>query len=300
MDRLTRTPALRRLEFLLDGLDGHAGWEARVGDALAPEFTDRIPVETYVTVVRDRSRRYAPVALVGIDAGQHTARARLRNDAGDIDVLTCIVEPDPPHRITMTWMQGLVPANLTPRLPMAFGDYELALGSATLVLFSGVPGSGKSTLADAVGRELATPVFAMDWLLGALTPFGGRHFDHQLGIADELATTLSVRQLGLGQSAILDAPFEDIATRERLRSLARRAGARFAVILCVCSDPALHRARLEGRDRGIPGWHDAGDWANVCRRLAAFPPWDGDVLTVDAARPLAENLATTLDYLSAG
>jgi predicted kinase len=300
MHRLTRTPALRRLEFLLDGLDGVAGWDAHVGAALAPEFLARVPVEKYVSVVRDRSHRYAPVSLVGIDAGERTARARLRNGAGEIDVLTCVVEPDPPHRVMTTWLQGLVPAGLTARLPTDFEGYELPTAATSLIVFSGVPGSGKSTLAEEVGRALGIPVFAMDWLLGALTPFGGRHLDDQFGIANELATTLTVRQLSLGQSAILDAPFEDIATRDRLRSLAGRAGARFTVVLCVCSDPTLHRGRLEGRGHAIPGWHDAGDWADVCRRLAAFPAWDGEVLTVDAVNPLAENLASTLDHINAG
>ena len=32
------------------------------------------------------------------------------------------------------------------------------------------------------GRALGIPVFANDWLLGALTPFGGYHFDRLLDI----------------------------------------------------------------------------------------------------------------------
>jgi hypothetical protein len=34
------------------------------------------------------------------------------------------------------------------------------------------------------------------------------------------------------------------------------------------------------------------------RRLARFPPWTGEALTVDAVRPLAQNLATVLEYLT--
>ncbi len=114
----------------------------------------------------------------------------------------------------------------------------------------------------------------------------------------ELLTTLAVRQLRLGQSAILDFPAEDPAIRTRWRTLAAAAGASFRVVLCVCSDPGLHQARLEGRQRGIPGWHDAGHWPNVQRRLAEFRPWTDEdrVLTVDGVRPAAGNLAAALEY----
>ena len=141
-------------------------------------------------------------------------------------------------------------------------------------------------------------MFAVDWLLGSLTPFGGYHLDDLFGIGAELLTTLAFRQLELGQSAILDFPAEDPATRTRWRSLAGAAGAQFRVIVCACSDRKLHRARLEHRERGIPGWHKAGNWANVERRLAEFPPWTGEVLTIDAVQPLAQNLATVLRYVT--
>jgi hypothetical protein len=145
---------------------------------------------------------------------------------------------------------------------------------------------------------LQTPVFAADWLLGSLTPFGGCHQDDLLKIGEELLTTLAYRQLDLGQSAILDFPAEDPSTRTRWQTLAHAAGAGFRVIVCTCSDQQLHRARLEHRQRGIPGWHDGGNWASVQRRRAEFPLWTGEVLTIDAARPLPQNLATVLEYVS--
>jgi predicted kinase len=130
-----------------------------------------------------------------------------------------------------------------------------------------------------------------------MTPFGGRHLDDLLGIGSELLTTLALRQLTLGQSAILDCPATDLASRQRWRSLARAAAADFKVIVCGCPDPDEHRARLEGRKRGIPGWHEAGNWANVQRRLAQFAPWDGDVLTVDTTQPHDISSAAVLSYL---
>ncbi|MEQ7127582.1 ATP-binding protein [Actinopolymorpha sp. B11F2] len=311
MIRLHRTPAVERLEWILAGLDGAEDWGADVDSVLAPEFTAVVAPDVFVDRVRTRTQTYAPVVVVGVDVSDHTAKARLRRPDGDVDVLSCEVEPEPPHRITMTWMLGMVPAGLTPRLPMDFadsadfgdfGDLDGLDGAqsgrrAALVIFSGVPGSGKSTIAEATGRKLNIPVFAIDWLLGALTPFGGRHFAELWDIGVEQLTTLALRQLTLGQSAILDTPVEDHATRVRWRSLARRANADFKVIVCTCSDPKVHRARVEDRHRGIPGWHDGGDWTNVARRLAKFPSWDEEALIIDSIQPPDRNLAAVLDHL---
>ena len=166
-------------------------------------------------------------------------------------------------------------------------------------MFSGLPGAGKSTLAEAAGRQLRVPVFAVDWLLGSLTPFGGSTWTRGSKIGEELLTTLAFRQLALGQSAILDFPAEDPDTRTRWRSLAHAAGAQFRVIVCACSDRDLHRARLgKGRQRGIPGWHEGGNWANVERRRAQFPPWTGEVLAIDAVQPLEANLAAVVKYVT--
>jgi predicted kinase len=239
--------------------------------------------------------------VIGFDAGDHTARARVRVRDGSMQVVTCTVERAAPHRITATRTMALIPSVLTPRLPADFTDYPEVAGrgaAARLIVFSGLPGAGKSTLAEAAGRELGVPVFAVDWLLGSLTPFGGYHLQELFAMGGELLTTLAYRQLALGQSAILDFPAEDLVTRARWRSLAGAAGAEFRVVVCVCSDRELHRARLEGRERGIPGWHDAGNWANVERRLAEFPPWTGAALTVDAVEPLSVNLATVLEYVT--
>jgi len=294
---LATSPATDRLGWILDGLNGAAGWGGDAADVLAPEFAALVPPEMFAARVRQRAAALAPVAVTGLEVGDHTARARVRVRDDSVQVVTCVVAEQAPHRITATTTVPLIPGFLTPRLPEDFTGYAPLAGTGTgarLIVFSGVPGTGKSALADATGRELRTPVFAADWLLGSLTPFGGYHQDRLLQTGAELLTTLAFRQLTLGQSAILDYPAEDLATRTRWRTLAQAAGAEFRVIVCTCSDPRVHRARLEGRERGIPGWHEGGHWPNVERRLAEFPPWTGEVLTVDAVRPMADNLAAVL------
>jgi predicted kinase len=301
---LPRSPASDALDWLLDGLNGQPGWGGDAAGRLAPALAGRLPPDRLTALVRHQAEAFGPVTVTALDFPGHlpgdSARARVRGRDGAELVITCAVEPAPRRRLTVAWITGLVPESLTPGLPADFTGFPVppAAPGARLIVFSGVPGTGKSTLSDATGRALGVPVFAIDWLLGALTPFGGYHYlGATLETGLEQLTTLALRQLALGQSVILDAPVEEPATRQRWRSLARQAGAGFRVIVCTCPDPALHRQRVEGRQRGIPGWHDAGDWDNVQRRLAAFPPWDGDVLTVDGTRPLADCVAGILRYL---
>jgi len=299
---LVSGPATDRLDWILDGLNDDADWGGDAADVLAPQFAALLPPEAFAARIRQRAVALAPVTVTGVETSDHKARADVRGRDGVSLVVTCAVEERAPHRITAAAAVPLIPASLTPRLPADFTGYQELAGrgaGASLILVCGLPGTGKSTLADALGRELGVPVFAGDWLMGALTPFGGYLWDQAMESCVEQLTTLAFRQLRLGQSAILDFPAEDPADRTRWRTLAAAAGAAFRVLLCVCSDPGLHQTRLEVRQRGIPGWHDAGHWPNVQRRMAAFQPWPDEdrVLTVDGARPAAENLAAASAYV---
>jgi predicted kinase len=291
-DLLAETPALPRLRWLLDGLNGGWSAHAEVDAALAPDFAAPGPV---LDRTRGRAERFAPIRVVGVDTDALAATARFRTRDDDLWVSHVRVEAAAPHRITAMYTQPWVPEGFTPALPADFTGLPMPAADATvLIVFAGVPGSGKSAVAERVGAALDVAVFAIDWLLGALTPFGLRHRDDLLDIAGELLTTLAYRELSAGRSAILDTTTEDPATRARWASLAAAAGATFVPVVCVCGDPALHRERVERRVRGIPGWADAGDWTNASARLAAFPPWPG-ALSVDTARPLDECVTAVLD-----
>ena len=73
---------------------------------------------------------------------------------------------------------------------------------------------------------------------------------------------------------------------EVLRSLAGEEGAQFLVILTECSDPALHRSRVDGRQRDIPGWYEL-DWSHVERSRKSWDPNMPVDLKVDTAEPLS-------------
>lgn len=169
-----------------------------------------------------------------------------------------------------------------------------------LIAFSGLPGTGKSEIAEAVGRELGIPVFAKDWLEATLLRCGLKPAGPEaqtLGYASyELLTVLAERQLHVGQSAILDSVASTESIRSQWRELADRCGAQWRVIECICSEEAVHCARLSLRRRGIPGWHEL-TWAEVVRVKSYYAPWDEARLVLDALDPLADNVAAALRYL---
>ena len=65
----------------------------------------------------------------------------------------------------------------------------------------------------------------------------------------------------------------------------------------MCADRDLHRGRLDGRIRGIPGWYEVS-WDDVERARGQAEPWVEEHLVLDAVRPLAENLAAACSYVA--
>jgi predicted kinase len=176
--------------------------------------------------------------------------------------------------------------------------------SGTLVIVTGLPGAGKSTLAEKLARATGTPAFSGDWLMGALAPYGvldGLERPAYLDMYYNLLGTLVTRQLMLGQSAIVDC----LVTGDRVarwQAAAADHGGRVVVVECVCGDIDLHRSRVVGRRRDIPGWHEI-DWDHVERMRSEFPPLSiehpgVEHIVVDAVRPAEHNARLVLDRLA--
>jgi predicted kinase len=159
------------------------------------------------------------------------------------------------------------------------------------ILVAGVPGAGKSTLAEGLARELRASVISMDWQLGALTPFRVLTDDNIDPLAEMVVIAPLARQLQLGLDAVLDATGHDVESRDRYRRVAEGIGARFVGVECVCTDADVHRSRVAGRDRGIPGWRPTVPWEHVQRMQGLWEAWPEADLVLDAAK---QDAATSL------
>ena len=168
-----------------------------------------------------------------------------------------------------------------------------------LIVFAGLPGTGKSTLAEALGKDLGIPVFAKDWLEATLVRSGLKptREERSLGYTGyELLTILAERQLMLEQSAILDSVAAAQSIRSAWRQLSDTYEAQYRVIECICSDESLHRSRLQGRKRYIPGWHEL-EWAEVERVKGYYLPWEEECLVLDMKNPFHENFLKAKAYV---
>jgi hypothetical protein len=173
-----------------------------------------------------------------------------------------------------------------------------------LVVVTGLQGSGKSTVAGIVAHALGAPVISHDWAMSGLRPFPevqatldamGPGGHGQVGWS--VLRSLAQSQLEHGCSVVLDGVAR-APQLESLRQLAEEAGARLFVIMAECSDGELHRTRIEGRERDIPGWYEL-DWSHVEQSRQS---WDRNMdvdLRVDSAKPLSMIHSALGDHVAA-
>jgi hypothetical protein len=77
--------------------------------------------------------------------------------------------------------------------------------------------------------------------------------------------------------------------------LRKKYNADWRVIECICSDIAVHRSRLEQRQRNIPGWHEL-QWSDVEFVQSYYAPWDEERLILDSINPVDQNILAVLNY----
>lgn len=167
-----------------------------------------------------------------------------------------------------------------------------------MIVMAGLPGAGKSSVAEALGRRLAAPVVSVDPIEAAMWRAGVAR-DQPTGLAAYVvAEAVAGGVLALGQTVIVDAVNAVEAAREQWRSLAGRHGAPVPFIEVVCSDPVVHRRRLEGRSRGIDDFVEP-TWESVERLRVEFAPWTDHRLVLDAVIDVPSNVAAAVEFLAA-
>lgn len=171
-----------------------------------------------------------------------------------------------------------------------------------LIVIGGLPGTGKTTIAEFLAGRFSIPLFSRDLIEAAVVvselDFPTKHDEipNLSGVGFSVMSMLAEQQLMHGQSAILDSTARSQQIRDEWFAISRRYGATHLAIHCVCSDPKVHRQRIAGRKRGIPGWYEL-TWAQVVDAASRFDDWTSDCLICDCCNPLESNLALVEEYI---
>ncbi len=171
-----------------------------------------------------------------------------------------------------------------------------------LIAMAGLPGAGKSTIAEVISARLGATIVSVDPIESAIL-HAGIDADQPTGLAAYLvAETLAEQVLMSGHSVIVDAVNAVEPARLQWRDLAARADVALRVLEVECSDPELHRDRLEKRVRNLPHVAETS-WRAVEQSLEDYRPWTGECaalprITLDTANPLGQNVEAAIRFLA--
>lgn len=169
-----------------------------------------------------------------------------------------------------------------------------------LIVMAGLPGAGKSTIGQVLGGRLGLQVISVDPIESAIL-HAGIDSDQPTGLAAYLvAETLAETIVVGGRSVIVDAVNAVNPAREQWVNLAARVKEPLRFIEVICSDPALHRERIENRERSLP--HLELTWNAVEQSLEDYAEWTGASaaiarITLDSTEPLGVNVERALAFV---
>lgn len=156
---------------------------------------------------------------------------------------------------------------------------------------TGLPCTGKSTIAEAVAELVGATVLSADPIDAALLAAGVNPEQRPDIVGFEVMKSLARTNLALGLSVVVDAvhPFESV--RQDYLKIAQERSAAATTILTTCSDPAVHRRRVEDRRRR--GEKEI-DWAGVQRQIDYYELPDHPGLVLDALDDVEQNVAAAV------
>jgi predicted kinase len=169
-----------------------------------------------------------------------------------------------------------------------------------LISMAGLPGAGKSTIGQVLAARLGLPVVSVDPIESAILR-AGIDSDQPTGLAAYLVAEMHAETvISSGRSIIVDAVNAVNPAREQWVNLAARQNEALKFIEVICSDPEVHRARIESRERSLP--HLELTWNAVEQSLEDYAEWTGPSaavarITLDSVDPLGVSIERALAFL---
>ena len=169
-----------------------------------------------------------------------------------------------------------------------------------LISMAGLPGAGKSTIGQVLSGRLNVPVVSVDPIESAILR-AGIDRDQPTGLAAYLVARMQAATLlESGRSVLVDAVNAVNPAREQWVTLAATLEEPLKFIEVICSDPELHRQRIESRERSLP--HLELTWNAVEQSLEDYAEWTGKSaaiarITLDSVEPLGVNVERALAFL---
>jgi predicted kinase len=156
-----------------------------------------------------------------------------------------------------------------------------------LIIFGGLPATGKTTIARELARQLRATYLRIDTIEQAMRDSAAM----SQPINDEgycVAYVVAEDNLRLGRTVIADSVNPIQLSRDAWIGVAHRAYARAVEVEVVCSDPQLHRQRVETRSVDIRGLK-LPTWEQVISR--EYEPWEREHIVIDTAgRSVADSI----------
>jgi len=159
-------------------------------------------------------------------------------------------------------------------VPLLVASYTLRM----LIVFGGLPGSGKTTLSRELARRLSATWLRVDTLEQAILRSGIAIESGSAGYFTAYA--VAEDNLRLGATVIADAVNALTNIRNSWRELAGASGVLFVEVEVTCSNPTMHRQRIEQRSADIYS-HVLPSWQEVQQR--EYHPWEGEPIRIDTA-----------------
>jgi predicted kinase len=153
-------------------------------------------------------------------------------------------------------------------------------GGSLLIILGGLPGTGKTSIARALAKAIGAMHVRIDTIEHQIWA-SGRVEGSLDDLGYRVAYAVCEDNLRLGLVVIADSVNPLTITRKAWRAVAERAGVRGFEVELVCSNPAMHRARVETRQSDISGFV-LPTWQDVVDR--EYDPWNSQQLVIDTAQ----------------